>query len=312
MDTEKSGKLIAAQRKQLNMKQSELAARLNVSDKTVSKWETGRGFPDVSIIEDLCDVLHISAYDLLKGELSESEEKEVFEGGIGLFRKIAEQKKIRSFFLGLLLGMSVLILAFVHLNAPVYMNDPATAVKIEELDNGKLIAIIDQQADGYEISYSELEGESEVFVSAYKTKMGSFKKNREEKIVLLKDKKDIDRIWYYPTSDGDVLIYGKPMSGGVVTLSRLIYNNWIFASAAILILLTIAYFVIKDAYHKVLLLKYGIFPFGSFLASMLLVLFGNFGKIYNAAYYFSAIVLLAIFLYLLILLLYKRKRSLKS
>ena len=68
MDQIKIGKFIAACRHEQNLTQAELAARLNITDRAVSKWETGRGMPDASIMLDLCHTLQISVNDLLHGE----------------------------------------------------------------------------------------------------------------------------------------------------------------------------------------------------------------------------------------------------
>ena len=68
MDQEKIGKFIALLRKERAMTQKELAQRLGVSDKTISKWETGRGLPDISIMPSLCETLEISINELLSGE----------------------------------------------------------------------------------------------------------------------------------------------------------------------------------------------------------------------------------------------------
>lgn len=68
MDQEKIGKFIATIRKEHSMTQKELAQRLGVSDKTVSKWETGRGLPEISIMRSLCETLDISINELLSGE----------------------------------------------------------------------------------------------------------------------------------------------------------------------------------------------------------------------------------------------------
>jgi len=56
-------------REKLHMTQSQLAMKLCVSDKTISKWETGRGLPDISLIEPLANVLQVSIPELLSGEL---------------------------------------------------------------------------------------------------------------------------------------------------------------------------------------------------------------------------------------------------
>ena len=68
MDQEKTGKFIAALRKEQTMTQKELAKLLGVSDKTVSKWETGRGLPDISIMQSLCQTLGVSINELLSGD----------------------------------------------------------------------------------------------------------------------------------------------------------------------------------------------------------------------------------------------------
>ena len=71
MDSKKIGKLIAKRRKEKGMTQGELAERLSVSNKTISKWETGAGLPDISILVDLACVLDISVDDLLRGKENE-------------------------------------------------------------------------------------------------------------------------------------------------------------------------------------------------------------------------------------------------
>ncbi len=68
MDSKKIGGFIAERRKALGMTQLELANRLNITDRAVSKWENGRGMPDISLIKPLCEELEITVNDLLSGE----------------------------------------------------------------------------------------------------------------------------------------------------------------------------------------------------------------------------------------------------
>ena len=68
MDLQKVGNFIRDKRKAKNFTQLELAEKIFVSEKTISKWETGKGFPDTSLIVPLCEVLEISANELLSGE----------------------------------------------------------------------------------------------------------------------------------------------------------------------------------------------------------------------------------------------------
>lgn len=63
-----TGATIKMLREKQRMTQSQLAEKLCVSDKTISKWETGKGFPDISLIEPLAGVLHVSLPELLSGE----------------------------------------------------------------------------------------------------------------------------------------------------------------------------------------------------------------------------------------------------
>ncbi len=67
MDTKRTGELIAEARKEKNMTQRQLAEALHVSDRTVSKWERGAGFPDVALLEPLADALELSVTELLRG-----------------------------------------------------------------------------------------------------------------------------------------------------------------------------------------------------------------------------------------------------
>lgn len=68
MEQEKIGKFIAALRKEKNMTQVELAEKIGVTDRAVSKWENGRGMPDISVIKPLCDELGITVNEFLSGE----------------------------------------------------------------------------------------------------------------------------------------------------------------------------------------------------------------------------------------------------
>ena len=68
-----TGKLIKELREKRKITQKELAESINVSDKAVSKWETGKGLPDIAIMEDLSKALGVSIAELLTGDLRENE-----------------------------------------------------------------------------------------------------------------------------------------------------------------------------------------------------------------------------------------------
>ena len=69
MDQIKIGKFIAECRKKQGLTQMQLAEKLNITDRAISKWENGRSMPDSSIMLELCDILKITVNDLLSGEI---------------------------------------------------------------------------------------------------------------------------------------------------------------------------------------------------------------------------------------------------
>ena len=68
MDQIKIGKFIAKRRKERGYLQKDIAARLGISEKTVSKWECGNGLPELVFMEPLCKLLGITVNELLAGE----------------------------------------------------------------------------------------------------------------------------------------------------------------------------------------------------------------------------------------------------
>ena len=75
MNQEKIGKFISNCRKEKNITQSELAEKLNITNRTVSRWENGKNMPDYSILKDLCNILDIDINEFINGEKLPKEEK---------------------------------------------------------------------------------------------------------------------------------------------------------------------------------------------------------------------------------------------
>ena len=118
MDQVKIGQFIKAMRKEKDLTQREVAEKLNISEKTVSKWETGNGLPEVGLMLPLCKLLEISVNELLSG--ARLDEKLYFEKAeqniMSLIQEKAEAKKkiiiaviIAS--ITLLAGLTLLLLA---------------------------------------------------------------------------------------------------------------------------------------------------------------------------------------------------------
>jgi transcriptional regulator with XRE-family HTH domain len=95
MDQVKIGKFIAEERKNKGYTQRQLADILGISDKTISKWECGNGFPEVSLLLPLCEELGISVNELLTGErISEDDYLKTAEKNmVKLLKKTQENKK---------------------------------------------------------------------------------------------------------------------------------------------------------------------------------------------------------------------------
>ena len=95
MDQIRIGKFIAVQRKQKGYTQKKLAELLGISDKTVSKWECGKGFPEVSLLLPLCKELEISVNELLAGEKVSEEDyqRKAEENMVNLVKETQESKK---------------------------------------------------------------------------------------------------------------------------------------------------------------------------------------------------------------------------
>ena len=78
MDAQKFGTFIAQCRKEKGMTQSELAAKIMVTDKAVSRWERGKGFPDINLLLPLAEALEVSVFELMHSE-RQKEKAQIFQ-----------------------------------------------------------------------------------------------------------------------------------------------------------------------------------------------------------------------------------------
>lgn len=114
MDQIKIGKFIADMRKEQNLTQIDLAEKLGISNKTISKWECGNGMPDYAVMEELCKVLGINVNELLSGERLPSQEysKKAEENIISLIQEnnVNHKRDIRE---GIRFAIGIAVLCFV-------------------------------------------------------------------------------------------------------------------------------------------------------------------------------------------------------
>ena len=95
MDQIKIGKFIAACRKEQGMTQAILAEKLGISDRAVSKWETGKSLPDSGIMLELCGLLKINVNELLSGEriMAETYDQQAEENLLEMRRQVEEKDR---------------------------------------------------------------------------------------------------------------------------------------------------------------------------------------------------------------------------
>jgi len=105
MNQTATGKLISRKRKEKNLTQEQLAEKLGVSNKTVSKWETGKCMPDYSIVKNLCEELEITVAELMDGECVGEKSIRVYddEQMVDLLKRTQELEKQKNLLFGLVL-----------------------------------------------------------------------------------------------------------------------------------------------------------------------------------------------------------------
>lgn len=141
MDQIKIGGFIAEERKRKGYTQKILSEKLGISDKTISKWERGNGFPEVSLLIPLCSELDITVNELLSGERVSEEQyrKKAEENMVNLVKEAQENKK--KIILSIMVGI-LTIIAAVPLFIVAGMFDMSTGVRITFIAIGLVVVVI--------------------------------------------------------------------------------------------------------------------------------------------------------------------------
>jgi DNA-binding protein len=158
MDQIKIGKFIASCRKEEGMTQAELAEKLGISDRAVSKWETGKSMPDSGIMLELCGFLKINVNELLSGEriMAELYSKQLEENLLAMRREVEERDRRAlklEYWMGFsaVLSGSVLILLASFLEMPFWLRMVLSAFALMMILLVSFIAVgIEQKAGYYE------------------------------------------------------------------------------------------------------------------------------------------------------------------
>ena len=124
MDQEKIGKFIKEERKNKKLSQEELGELLGVSNRSISKWETGVSLPDISLFKSLCEVLDISYNELLSGErLNKTNYQEKLENNLSNVISYASKKdnKFNGTLILLMVLSTFLSIYFINVNNKVWI-----------------------------------------------------------------------------------------------------------------------------------------------------------------------------------------------
>ena len=158
MDQIKIGKFISSCRKEQGMTQANLAEKLGISDRVVSKWETGKSMPDSGIMLELCEMLKINVNELLSGEriMAEVYDKRAEENLLEMRRQVEEKNRqlLRTeyliSFLAIIAGLFMCFVA-AYVELPVWVRATLIAVTVVMILTVAFIAVgIEQKAGYYE------------------------------------------------------------------------------------------------------------------------------------------------------------------
>ncbi len=123
MNTDKIGSFIKEKRKQKELTQTELANILGVTEKAISRWETGRGTPDISLLIPLSEALNTSVLELLNGEAVKNENETIVEIIKSKNKIIKLWKYLSLVIINFLLILLLLIITYSYIIAPKYEDD---------------------------------------------------------------------------------------------------------------------------------------------------------------------------------------------
>ena len=135
MNQTATGSYIARKRKEQNLTQEQLAQQLGVSNKSISKWENGKCMPDYSVIQALCDALHVTLPELMDGEDAADSSVRIYDDEqiLDLLRRTQELERQK----GILYGIALIILGI----ASSAMSGTVGGTDVQDFASGILMGL---------------------------------------------------------------------------------------------------------------------------------------------------------------------------
>ena len=212
MNQEKIGKFIAKCRKDRNITQEQLAEKLGVTNKSVSRWENGVNMPDYSILKELCNILDIDVNEFLSGEKIEKNEiqKHSIENLDLILKEYYKMKKQRNIFKSIsicVVSISILICIFgliLHVYSKQYNLKGISNILSVYIDEDREKEYVGN-LDGYEIYVENLRVE-ELNYRTFNAKYIVFKDALDKKMTSIEDWRK--GAWYiFNENDTEILRY---------------------------------------------------------------------------------------------------------
>ena len=327
MDAVKTGRFIAELRHERGLTQQQLAERLHVSFKAVSRWETGRGTPDLDNLEALSRELEVSVVELLNGERIEepvtlTDAEILSRDVVSVMRGHLKQSITRSAVFGLIAGMISIALVAVWLTSSNAIPFYEGLVEVENSESGILLASFDESVTGFEIDYETESNTGEViaYISCYSkiwdtitgtTDLGWHAPDVRPTLAI-GSKDTVASVYYYPgyvqekTAPFDsrtgwyvnALLYARDGSDAFLSIvqPRRVYDRLIVGSAAVGGVMLVLFLLLRKRRLAYLLLMGTLLPLCLAL-SIVIVLWGKLDQVFNASFYFSEIALLTLVLF---------------
>ena len=206
MNQEKIGKLIKKLRKANGLTQQDLADLLNLSPKTISKWECGKGCPDIGILNELSNILGISVTELLNGEVGLENENTTITESIKYYNKRFKYRLIVILLITLLVLSPLIVLSVGEMGRFKYLPSFTTIIINNKTKN--LFSLLESY------NYKEIENllNSNIDISNRKLEKYSIK-DFIKRLKILEDKGVMfDDINYDNSSYGDTVYYNISIS----------------------------------------------------------------------------------------------------